>query len=98
MRSNLILYVAYTAVVVACGVGIWFILQQGKHLEQQVITAPQSSAISTTPSTTSAISSSLQGIRENLREPLSLLLVQLILIVLLARLFGAVFVKLHQPA
>ncbi len=97
-RSNLILYLAYTAVVVACGVGIWFILQEGKHLEQQTITAPQSTATITTPLNNNSISSSLQGIRENLREPLSLLLVQLILIVLLARLFAAVFVKLHQPA
>ncbi|MGZ4974428.1 MAG: cation:proton antiporter [Limisphaerales bacterium] len=98
MRSNLILYLVYTAVVVACGVGIWAILQEGKHLELQTITAPQSSATSTASLSNNSISSSLQGIRENLREPLSLLLVQLILIILLARLFAAVFVKLHQPA
>jgi Kef-type K+ transport system membrane component KefB len=37
-------------------------------------------------------------LRDNLHDPLSLLLVQLIMIVLLARVFGALFVKLGQPA
>src|SRR4029077_57977 len=41
---------------------------------------------------------SFQVLLDNLHAPLSLLLVQLILIVLLARIFGALFVKLGQPA
>jgi Kef-type K+ transport system membrane component KefB len=97
-RSNVILYVLYAALVTACGLGIWFVLQQGKHLEQQPVTTTQGSpAVTSLPSGTD-IGSSLVGIRENLREPLTLLLLQLIVIVLLARLFAALFVRFHQPA
>ena len=97
-RSNLLLYVVYTALIVACGFGIWFTLQEGKHFEPKAQSSVQPTTPLQTAATNPSIVNSLQGIRDNLREPLTLLLLQLIVIVLLARVFGALFVKFHQPA
>ncbi|MDB6109696.1 MAG: cation/H(+) antiporter [Pedosphaera sp.] len=89
MRRNVLLYLL---IVLGCGLGIYFALQTGKNLEPSKFSTP--SAAPATP----AAGNVLHGFRDNLHEPLSLLLVQLILIILLARVFGAGFVKMGQPA
>src|SRR5947208_2348757 len=97
-RSSVIMFVIYAVLIAACGLRIWFTLEKGKHFEQQKVTTTGASPAITSLSPGSGTGSSLVGIRENLREPLTLLLLQLIVIVLLARLFAALFVRFHQPA
>ena len=52
----------------------------------------------TTRSTgTAAVTSLTDGLRQNFRNPLSVLLLQIIVIIIMAGLFGRLFRKLHQP-
>ncbi len=104
MRRNILFYVI---TILIFGSGIYLTIQAGKQLEAAKMTAPtsisqsQPAASSTAPATVKpefSLAHATQVLRDNLRDPLSLLLVQLILIVLLARVFGALFVKIGQPA
>jgi Kef-type K+ transport system membrane component KefB len=84
--------------VLIFGLGIVFILRDGARREQ---TRPQAQAAAdgrVTPADPTPAPTLIEGIREKLHEPLSLLLVQLILIVLLARVFGSLFLRMGQPA
>ncbi len=98
---------AYVFAILVFGAGIFAIIQSGKRLE---VTGARP-AISVSGTETKADARTIpggnaegvavrvaRGLRENLRASLSLLLVQLILIVLLARVFGALFARLGQPA
>lgn len=82
----------YALTLLGFGGGIYLTIQAGTRLET-LRTAPAPAAASA-----AVAGPMLETMRENLREPLSLLLVQLILIVLLARVFGGLFVRLGQPA
>ncbi len=103
MRKNVLINIL---IVGGFGVGFYLTLQAGKRLETARGPAldgfPTAFAAATpAPSVTApdaSITRVFQGLRDNLHDPLSLLLVQLILIVVLARAFGALFVKLGQPA
>jgi len=78
----------YVLTLLGFGFGIFLTIRAGARLEiaptAHFAAAPTGRALDT--------------LRDNLRDPLSLLLVQLILIVFLARVFGALFVKMGQPA
>ncbi|MDB6066023.1 MAG: cation/H(+) antiporter [Pedosphaera sp.] len=97
---------AYVLILVVFGWGIYATIQAGKGLETR--TALPSGAIAKAepngdpapPSSTreSGPAYLAQVLRENLHDPLSLLLVQLIAIVLLARIFGSLAVRMGQPA
>jgi len=95
MRANLVAFLIYAAVVIGCGLGIYLTLQAGKSL-----VPPRAPAMSATPTATSATGGGdwWQGTYEALRQPLPLLLIQLILIVTMARLFGAHSARVGQPA
>jgi Kef-type K+ transport system membrane component KefB len=80
----------YLLSLVVCLGGIYLTIQAGTRLER-ARPAPAAAAADAT-------GHALQTLSDNLHAPLSLLLVQLILIVVLARLFGALFVRLGQPA
>lgn len=98
MKKNLLFYIL---TILVFGAGILFTLRAGKRLESSRAT-PAISSVETQAAapaqarTTPA--SGVEALRNNLREPLSLLLLQLILIVLLARIFGGLFLKMGQPA
>jgi predicted Kef-type K+ transport protein len=62
------------------------------------ITTNRCPDVPTAASSQSGLAHAGQMLRDNLRDPLSLLLVQLILIVLLARIFGALFTRFGQPS
>ncbi|MGA2173386.1 MAG: cation:proton antiporter [Verrucomicrobiota bacterium] len=106
MRTNSIVYLVYAAILIGCGFGIYLTLQAGGRLEPRPAVAgtaaappsPPAAGVASGAGREAGIGRLSQGMRENLREPLSLLLIQLILIVVLARLFGAFFVRLGQPA
>jgi len=98
MRKNAL---AYSLTILVLGLGIFLIIRAGQRLHpseppaSSIIAQP---AASQPPQTDGGVRNAVHGLRDNLREPMSLLLVQLILIVLLARLFGAVAARLGQPA
>jgi Kef-type K+ transport system membrane component KefB len=97
MRKYALIYIL---TLVVFGGGICLAIRAGKHLEQASPLPAATAEGAGTPMTGVQASAghSLGALRENLRDPLSLLLVQLILIVLLARFFGALFVRMGQPA
>jgi len=104
MRRNALFYVI---TILIFGSGIYLVIQAGKRLEAAKMLAPASISQAQPASVPSAatmakpeigLAHATQVLRDNLHDPLSLLLVQLILIVLLARGFGALFVKFGQPA
>lgn len=84
---------AYLLVLLVFGAGICAALRAGKQAEPPQPSAPP--GMRNQP--TSALQAALL-LRDNLRQPLSLLLLQLILIVLLARIFGALAARAGQPA
>jgi Kef-type K+ transport system membrane component KefB len=84
---------AYLLVLLVFGAGIGAAIRAGKQAELARASAP--------PEMTNQQGGVLQAallLRENLRQPLSLLLLQLILIVLLARIFGTLAPRVGQPA
>jgi Kef-type K+ transport system membrane component KefB len=95
MRANLVAFLIYAAVVIGCGLGIYWTLQAGKSLEPPRAPFLSSAA---TESSASAGGDWWRGTYEALRQPLPLLLLQLILIVTMARLFAAHSARVGQPA
>jgi Kef-type K+ transport system membrane component KefB len=94
---------AYVLILLACGGGILLALQAGRHLQPVAALAAPAGIQHDTSASVSANDGIASGgaigrLRENLHDPLSILLVQLILIILLARAFGALFARLGQPA
>jgi Kef-type K+ transport system membrane component KefB len=97
MRS----FLCYLLVLAVFGLGLALTLEQGRKLP-----APQAAASSLQPnvSTPAGVAgvdpsaSLLANLRENLQDPLTRLFVQLILIVLVARLCGALAARIRQPA
>jgi Kef-type K+ transport system membrane component KefB len=80
------IFIVYALTLVGFGWGIYLTLEAGARLEQ-------------TPRTVGAGAGAVVAtLGDSFHDPLSLLLVQLILIVLLARVFGSNFARLGQPA
>ncbi|MGA2544793.1 MAG: cation:proton antiporter [Verrucomicrobiota bacterium] len=82
----------YVLVLVVFGTGIFFALRAGKQLE------PARGAAPAMMNPQAGLTQAALALRDNLRQPLSRLLVQLILIVLLARVFGALAWRAGQPS
>lgn len=82
----------YIVTVLIFGAGIYATLLAGKKLEHAKAADPVVAKAGT-----SSIDP-IQTIRENIKDPFSRLLIQVILIVLFARLFGILLGKLGQPA
>src|SRR4029453_2257515 len=80
----------YAVTLLVFGAGIFAVLERGQRLETaRAAAGPPAAAAPETATTPGAL--------ENLRHPLPLLLLQLITIVLAARLFGALLQKIGQP-
>jgi Kef-type K+ transport system membrane component KefB len=81
--------------------GIWFILTRGAALDAKRATARSAaSSVETAAATTNTSAPQIslnKTFREQLRTPLSILLLQIIVIIIVARLFAAVFRKVGQP-
>jgi Kef-type K+ transport system membrane component KefB len=94
-------FVLYSLILTVFGLGIWLTLEHGRTLEvpQTVVPSLRSSAPSADSLPEVGPSASLlQNLRENLQDPLTRLFVQLILIILVARLCGALTMTIRQPA
>src|SRR5688572_23852489 len=81
-------YLPYVLLILVFVAGIWIILSLGSNLN------PTTKTITSAPA---AITSLTAGLKENFRNPLSVLLLQIIVIIVVAGLFGALFRRMHQP-
>lgn len=103
MKKSLVIY---SLVVIVFGLGIIAILEYGRTTKPRF--APQDAAASssvtetpapTTSQTISPVETTLfSSLEDNLQEPLSRLFLQLILIILAARMIGVLFTRMGQPA
>jgi K+:H+ antiporter len=94
----------YLVVLFGFGAGIWFILAAGSHLNpdrsvvEKPVDSPGASLTSQTADNPQSNRSYLGRIvNQNLRGSLSILLLQIITIIIAARLTGALFLKIGQP-
>jgi Kef-type K+ transport system membrane component KefB len=101
--ANTRTYVYYVILLIMFAAGIWLILIKGSTLMAHrppagalaaiaPTASPEVTEVSPTPSTSLA-----KSLRENLRSPLSILLLQIIVILIAARIFAALFRKVGQP-
>lgn len=97
-------YLYYLALLALFGAGIWIILATGSRLNshRSQVSSPNESVSPSTPSTTATESANPQTylskvFKENLRSPLSILLLQLVVIVVAAKLFAELFRRIGQP-
>ena len=84
MRKHLLSYAVLVAISV---VGLSWLLGLGAGLEAGKVTKQASSSVDITA-----------GLRETLGDPLSILLLQIVVIVVAARLMGTLFRKMGQPS
>lgn len=82
-------YLYYLALLAVFGLGIWFILNIGSGLQPNVQLDP--SAVVSTQSSRDA------ALKLNDRSPLSVLLLQIIVIIVVARFVGGIFRRIGQP-
>ncbi len=102
MKKSLLIYII---TLVIFGAGIAVILRFGSQLDknQAVLksvaeTGALNSAVSSPVESTTVLTNIGQALRENARSTLSILLLQIIVIMLAARLMGKLFQRLAQPA
>ncbi|HEY0553877.1 MAG TPA: cation:proton antiporter [Thermoanaerobaculia bacterium] len=100
MAKNLVFY---AVVLVLFGTGIYFILSLGSKIHADAARARPASAATALPAGAgpekagASEAGIVRGLAENLKSPLSLLLLQIIVIVLAARILGTVCLKIRQP-
>ncbi|HTG94001.1 MAG TPA: cation:proton antiporter [Pyrinomonadaceae bacterium] len=89
-------YLYYFVMVAIFGVGIWLILATGSKLNspQNTLNPSSQAAAPAAPSTQTQIS---RFFRLEDRSPLSILLLQIIVIIVVAKLFAAIFRRIGQP-
>lgn len=97
-------YLPYLALLLVFGFGIWLILTAGSGLySERHVPASSAESAPVSPSLTpsgqpeSGRPYASRIFHENLRNPLSILLLQLIVIIIGARLFGNLFLRIGQP-
>lgn len=105
-------YLPYIALLLVFGFGIWLILAIGSNLYSQHVFSPlpvppwsaESPPVSPSPSPPESEAGrndigrhAGRMFRDNLRNPLSVLLLQLVVIIVAARLVGKLFKKIGQP-
>ena len=93
MRRNLLFYVS---ALVLFGTGIYFLLGYGRHLQS---INPETGLVAVSSHVQPQLQGSfLSALADNLQHPLSILLLQVIVIVVVARLVGLLFLRMGQPA
>ena len=99
-KSRSLLY--YPILLLVFGAGLWLILATGSHLSRRDSALSQPDQAGSTGATINRSSTVPQTsgdgiLRGNFRSALSILLLQIIVIIIVARLFGLVFRKIGQP-
>jgi len=87
----------YIFIVSGLGAVIYWIIEQGDAIQNPALTAQQIRQTKDT-TTTSSFHVFTDSFNHNLSEPLAVLLLQIIVIIAFARLFGFLFKKIGQPA
>lgn len=87
----------YIVIVAGLGVVIYWIVKQGNALQNPALTAQQIKLENGTETGT-GFQFFNDSFRHHLGEPISVLLLQIIVIIAFARLFGFLFKKIGQPA
>ena len=90
-RSRSTNYLYYLALLAVFGLGIWLILAAGSKLSRPV------SSLSTEGKQSSTAARQQEAEQLIPRNPLSTLLLQIIVIIVIARVFGAIFRRVGQP-
>jgi Kef-type K+ transport system membrane component KefB len=89
--------VFYILIVAGLGFAIYWIAKQGSALQSPALTAQQLQNEKTTGNT-SSFQVFTDSFKHGLTDPLAVLLLQIIVIIASARLFGYLFKKIRQPA
>ena len=89
--------VFYIVIVAGLGFAIYWIARQGSALQTPALTAQQLQNEKAT-SNTSSFQVFTDSFKHGLTDPLAVLLLQIIVIIASARLFGYLFKKIRQPA
>ena len=98
--KNVVLYIV---VLLVFGAGIWFILSLGSRINRvrPVVEAVESQADNTSPSESNKPEPTKtyleRVLTQNLRGSLSILLLQILIIIIAARVTGKLFLKIGQP-
>ena len=85
----------YIVIVAGLGFVIYWIAKQGNALQNPVLTAQQTERDTTSVNNLEVFKNSFSN---NITEPMAVLLLQIIVIIASARLFGYLFKKIGQPA
>ncbi|HVQ36370.1 MAG TPA: cation:proton antiporter, partial [Pyrinomonadaceae bacterium] len=92
---------SYIALLLIFGFGTWLVLRAGAVLyvdRQAIVSSAEPSAVSHSPVQPDSVPRSAVGaVHHNLRDSLSILLLQLVVIIVAARLVGTLFQKIGQP-
>jgi Kef-type K+ transport system membrane component KefB len=89
--------VFYIVIVAGLGFAIYWIAKQGSALQTPALTAQQMQTEKITGNT-SSFQVFTDSFKQGLTDPLAVLLLQIIVIIATARLFGYLFKKIRQPA
>jgi len=96
MRRNILFYIAALSLFAT---GIYFLLASGRHLHPAGVTSLETSAVAPSSHPPKPFTTSLSNaLTDNLQHPLTILLLQVIVIIVAARLVGALFLRMGQPA
>lgn len=87
----------YLVIVAGLGAVIYWIIEKGGQLQSPALTAQQLQLAKDT-SNANSFTVFAASFRHNLSDPLAVLLLQIIVIIAFARLFGYIFKKIGQPA
>src|SRR5262245_23571118 len=95
LDRNILLYVGVLSIF---GLGIYLVLASGTRLESGKYVSRQAGVPPTTAIVSSQQTRSASNVlSENLREPLSILLLQVMVILVVARVVGSLFHRFGQP-
>jgi Kef-type K+ transport system membrane component KefB len=95
MKQNILIYLAILALF---GAGIFLVIKAGQHLPAPRGESAPSVVGITAPAAAGNPASVWSVLSENMKDPLSRLLLQIIVIVLVTRSVGTIFVRCGQPA
>jgi Kef-type K+ transport system membrane component KefB len=88
----------YIVLLVICGAGIWFVLRTGSALDQKREVPAAAATTAASPGQSQPGQTHVTGLlAANLRNALSIFLLQLVVVVIAARLVGKLFLLLGQP-
>ncbi len=87
----------YLGLILIFGSILWFYISKGKALEINIFHSAHIENSNTIAAKTTSTYSPFIGFLNNIKSPFSLLILQIITIIIAARIFGYLLRKLYQP-